>query len=145
MRRIKIMGLCLVAVCATCIGVAATASAAAPEFGRCLAQTGGKFSDAGCTKGVASKGKFEWHPGVVKYHFTSTMSTGSATLETVKGTKITCTSEASPGEFRNEKEIAGVVAKFNGCSTSGLKCSSAGGVEGEIVTASLEGDLCPVG
>ena len=36
MRRIRIAGLCLVAVCAMSIIASSTASAAAPEFGRCI-------------------------------------------------------------------------------------------------------------
>ena len=71
MKRIKIMGLCLVAVFAVSVMASASASAEAPEFGRCLAKAGGKFSDAGCTKGVVSKGKFEWTSGVEKNKFTS--------------------------------------------------------------------------
>ena len=142
MKRMKIMGLCLVAVFEVSIMASAAASAEAPEFGRCLAKTGGKFSDAGSTKGVASKGKFEWTAGLEKSKFTSAMTTGSATLETVKGTKITCTKESSPGEFKaNNKEVAGVIAKFNECVTSGLKCKSTGAAEGEIITSSLEGQL----
>ncbi len=56
MRRIKIMGLCLVAVFAVSVAMAGTASAAAPEFGRCLkiAKTTEKklslYDSAKCTK-----------------------------------------------------------------------------------------------
>jgi hypothetical protein len=141
MKRMRIMGLCLVVAFAMSAVAATSAFATAPEFGRCVAKAGGKFSDSGCTKEVASKGKFEWEPGAgAKNTFTSKMNAGTlATLETVKGTKITCKEESSPGEIKNAKEVAGVVAKFNGCETSGLKCSSAGKAEGEIVTASLEG------
>ena len=65
----------------------------------------------------------------------------TATLETVGGTKITCTAEEGPGEIVNSKEVGHVKPKFNGCSTSGVKCNSAGAAEGEIKTSPLGGTL----
>jgi len=109
-----------------------------------VAKAGGKFQDAGCTKAsVAGKEKFEWTPGPgpkPKSHSVIKEKT-TATLETVKGTTITRSGEESPGEFKNAKEVGGVVAKFNGCKTSGLPCNSAGAKAEEIVTAPLGGVL----
>ncbi len=142
MKRMKFVALLALAAFAVTAFAASSAFASAPEFGRCLAKTGGKFSDAGCTKAVGSGGKFEWTPGVVKNKFHSAIKSGTtATLETVKGTKITCTNESSPGEFKNEKEVGGVEAKFNGCKVSGLPCNSAGAAPEEIVTHPLGGVL----
>jgi hypothetical protein len=139
----KIVGLCALAVFAVMGIAASSAFAAAPEFGRCVAKTGGKFSDAGCVKPVGTGGKFEWTPGPgAKNKFHSVIKSGTtATLETVGKTKITCTAEESPGEFKNEKEVGGVVAKFNGCKTSGLACTTTGDVAEEITTHSLGGTL----
>ena len=142
MKHIKIVGLVVAAFAV--MGIAASSAfAAAPEFGRCVSQANGKFSDAGCTKEVASKGKFEWLSGPgAKNKLHSVIKSGTtATLETVKGTKITCTAEESPGEFKNAKEVGGVVAKFNGCKTSGLPCNSTGAAAEEIVTSPLGGVL----
>jgi hypothetical protein len=141
MKRFKVMGLCLIAAFAVTAMAASSAFAAAPEFGRCLAKTGGKFSDAGCVKGVTTGGKFEWNPGPgPKPNFHSAIKSGTtATLETVGKTKITCTNEESPGEFKNAKEVGGVVAKFNGCKTSGLACTTTGDAAEEITTHSLGG------
>jgi hypothetical protein len=141
MTRMKFVGLLALAAIAVTGFAASSAFAAAPEFGRCLAKTGGKFSDAGCTKAVGSGGKFEWNPGPgAKNSFHSAIKSGTtATLETVGKTKITCTNEKSPGEFKNAKEVGGVVATFNGCKSSGAPCSNAG--TEEIVTHSLGGVL----
>jgi hypothetical protein len=143
MKRMKFVALGVIAALAVTAMAASTAFAAAPEFGRCLAKTGGKFSDAGCVKGVSTGGKFEWNPGPgakAKFH-SKIKELTTATLETVKGTKITCKAEESPGEFKNAKEVGGVVAKFNGCKVSGLPCNSAGAAAEEIVTKPLGGTL----
>jgi hypothetical protein len=140
MRRIGTLG--MFALAAVVLGViAGSASATAPEFGRCVAQVGGKYSNSGCTLVKAGAEKFEWHPGVVKNHFTGKLKEGIPTLETVGKTKITCKTEENPGEINTPKSVAGVVAKFTGCETSGLPCKSLGAAEGEIVTSSLEGVL----
>ena len=144
MKRKKLVGLLALAALAVMGLAASSAFAAAPEFGRCAAKAGGKFQDAGCTKAsVPGKEKFEWTPGPgAKNKLHSVIKSGTtATLETVKGTKITCTAEESPGEFKNAKEVGGVVAKFNGCKTSGLPCNSTGAAAEEIVTSPLGGTL----
>jgi len=144
MKRIRIVGLCLVAVFAMSAVVASTASAEPPEFGKCNKKAvagGAGFSDAGCTKAVASAAKYEWVPGPgAKNHLTSKMKElTSATLETVKLEKITCKGETSTGEIASAKEVAGVVATFTECTSSGFKCTSAGQAEGVIVTNALSG------
>jgi hypothetical protein len=143
MKRMKLVGLSAIVGAALAAFVAAPAFATAPEFGRCLAKTGGKFSDAGCTKPVGSGGKFEWNPGPgPKPNFHSKIKElTSATLETVGGTKITCKQEESPGVFKNAKEVGGVVAKFNECKVSTIPCNSAGAAAEEIVTSPLGGVL----
>jgi hypothetical protein len=138
MRRIGIAGLLLVAALATMAAAASSAFATAPEFGRCLAQAGGKFQDSGCkTPSIPGKEKFEWHPGVEKAHFTSKLKEGTPTLETANLTKITCTGESGAGEITGERSVGNVTAKFNGCSTSKLACQNAG--PEEINTNKLQG------
>lgn len=143
MRRIKIVGLSLLALFAVTAFAASSAFGAAPEFGRCVTKAGGKFSNSGCTKEVATKGKFEWEPGPgPKNKFSSAIKPATtAKLETVGKQVITCTGETSNGEIANAKEVAGVVAKFTTCTALGQKCESAGAKEGEIVTNSLGGPL----
>jgi hypothetical protein len=155
MRRIKIVGLCLVAVFALAAMTAGSASATAPEFGRCNKVTPKKVSnydsskcvklaseDAGTEAEKLAKGNFQWFPGVVKTKFTTKMKEATiATLETVGGTKITCKGEKSSGEYLNTKEIGKMVAEFSGCETSGLKCNSTGKGEGLIDTSPLGGPI----
>ncbi len=155
MQRIRIVGLCLVAAAVASMAIAASASAAAPEFGRCLKQTTKSVSnydsakcvklaseDAGSEAEKLKKGNYQWFPGVVKNKFTSAIKAGTiATLETVGGTKITCTGETSTGEYTGTKTIGKMVAKFTGCETNKLKCESAGAGAGKINTAPLGGPI----
>ncbi len=62
MRHLRIIGLCVAAVFAIAAVTASTASAKKPEWGKCVAQAGGKYLDGGCqTKGKG--GSFEWKKG----------------------------------------------------------------------------------
>jgi hypothetical protein len=146
MKRMRALGLCMVAAFAIAAIVASSASAAAsPEFGRCKAKTGGKFSNSGCTllAKEVSKQKFEWEPSVAKNKFKAKQKAETlATLETVGGTKITCTSEENSGaEYNLPKKVSKIVAEFSGCETSKIPCNSAGEPSGHITTHSLAGVL----
>jgi len=140
MKRMSIVGLCLFAVLAMSAVMVSSAVAGPPDFGRCQAKTGGKFSDSGCTKSSA-KGKFEWTTTIAKNKFSASSSTLS-TLETVGGTKITCKAEKNSGaEYTGEKTVGKIVAEFSGCETSKIACNSTGKGSGEITTFALKGAL----
>ncbi len=146
MKRIMIAGLCLASAFAMTAVLSASALAAAPEFGRCVAKAGGKYATASCDTEKAGAEKFEWLPGPgAKNKFTSHIKPGTkATLETVKKTKVVCEGETSTGEVASAKEVAHVVAVFTACSSSGFKChSEIGGkqAEGEITTVAMHGGL----
>jgi hypothetical protein len=147
MKRMRVLGLCLVAVGAISAVIAASASAVAvPEFGRCKAQVGGKFSNSGCTllAKEVSKQKFEWFggPGPKNKFKAHQKAETLATLETVGGTKITCTTESNENaEFNSAKTVAKIIAEFKGCETSKIPCNSAGKGTGEITTNALAGKL----
>jgi len=141
MRRIRIAGLCLVAVFAMSAIASATASAEAPEFGKCTKKTGAgsNFSDKGCTKEVAKgTGKYEWTAGAAGVKFKTTG--GTATLLTTKGESVTCSSEKSSGTYiaGNNKEEETTV-EFAGCKSAGLTCTTEGKGAGELVTKPLTG------
>jgi hypothetical protein len=148
MSCVRITQLSVVAATAMSIVAVANASAAPPEFGRCLKATKvgksftGHFSDSACTKEVpeaerARLGKFEWHPGAVKKF--QTTAGGKGALETVGGLGVHCETEHSTGEYSGTKEVKDVVVTFNGCEAAGAKCSTAGSALGELVTKKLEG------
>ncbi|MGP0100939.1 MAG: hypothetical protein ACLPUT_04860 [Solirubrobacteraceae bacterium] len=67
MKRIRTVGLCLVAAFAFGALVASAAQAAGPEWGRCVSVKKGFYSDSNCQTRDESKGKpkgkFEWLPG----------------------------------------------------------------------------------
>jgi hypothetical protein len=132
-----------------------SASAEAPEWGRCVKQVAvekvfhGKYSNAKCTLLVtpeeeAAKGKFEWFPGAVagKNHFTTTG--GPLDLRsTLRLSGIKCTSEKGQGEYSltNSKQLANVVLEFAGCTNGTFKCTTEGQSSGVIIFNELVGEV----
>jgi hypothetical protein len=114
MKRIRIVGLCLVAVFA--ISIAASSASAAPVF----------YTKAGIGETVN------------KVNFTGTL--GAAFLEGANGSKITCTGGTATGEVTGPTTAKKNVTTFTGCETQGFKCES-GVTEGTIITKSLQGSL----
>jgi hypothetical protein len=146
MKRMRVVGLCMVAVFAMSAVIVDTSSAVAPSFGRCIKKAkaeGAGYSDAGCLKAVGTGAKYEWTNTIAKKGFSAKQKESTlATLETVGGTKITCTSEENTGsEYTGEKTVGKIVAKFSGCETSKIPCNSAGEGSGKITTHSLKGLL----
>ena len=82
MKRIKIVGLCLVAVLALVAIASATASAQTAEYGQCLAKKKGNYSNSNCTGSDPGAGKYEWYPGGPK---------GCVAKRRAKYTTRTCT------------------------------------------------------
>lgn len=137
----RIVGLSFAAVLA--IGVfASSASAEAPEYGRCVKTTGGKFKNAKCTvASVPGEEKYEWFPGVVKNKFTTNLKVGTlVTFETAGGSKLTCTGATGEGEITGAKSTTGSYV-FSGCETAKLKCESEGGGTGTLIGNTLDGLL----
>ena len=152
MRRLRITGLCLIAMLALGVTAAAgSASAEPPEFGRCIKQVAvnkvysGKYKDSKCTEEAseaerAKKGKYEWFPGAVKNKQTSVG--GSAALETaVKHLGVGCEAEASKGEYVGTKEVKNILVTFTGCHSGPEVCQSPGRAKGELQTNALEGTI----
>ena len=141
MRQIRIVGLCLLAALVYGAQCVASASAAAPEIGRCIAHKGGKFKEAGCKTEakVATEEKFEWYPGdgsespktkeakpILKKHFTTKIKegTGLAKLETVHGVVVTCVNQTGEGEFTSVKTLSVTNVVFTGCESNAFQCNS---------------------
>jgi len=145
MKRMSIVGLCLIAAFAMSAIAVASASATAPEFGRCIkGEAGTKYSDAGCTKALGT-GKYGWTTTIVNNKVESVMTSTKATLESEGGTKISCTKQVTPPfevSTPNTKEVRGVVGVYEGCASSAVPCENAkGGGSGKITTATLEGAI----
>jgi len=165
MRRIRIVGLCLVSVFA--IGAVTATGASAfgepPEVGRCLKKTGGAWKDGGCkTASKPGEEKFEWYPAykaaqngetklAEKLKFTSKSkpetsiqleTTGAGNPGKVKSV-VKCKEQTSTGEVTGPKTNKATNVVFTGCESSGLKCKSSKGgeVEGEIKVNNLDGNL----
>jgi len=158
MKRIRIAGLCLVATFAMTVGAAATASAAMPEWGKCVkfvnqhGKNVGKYTDAGCTKLAepAKTGGFEWQTSssIANKEFTS--HGGEATLELLGGgIKTVCKAEEAKGSLSGTKGVSNVEVVFKGCEANlgGLVCENSlrpplgEEPEGQIKTRSLKGTL----
>ena len=143
MTRVRLVGVCLVFVCAMCMVVAAGASAVAPEYGRCekvAKPYNGGFTNSGCTKTSGTKtGKYEWHPGVLKTKQTS--KGGKGILEEAGKYSVGCESEESSGEYSGTKDAKDVIVKFKKCAAPGLICTSPGHEKGELETVPLEGKV----
>jgi len=142
MKRIRIVGLCFAATLALSAAFVASASATAPEYGRCVKTTKGKYTDSKCTKLATGKliGAYEWFPGFEKQKFTS--SGGVGVLTTVGGAGVECKAESSSGEFvpsGNNKEERDVIVKFTGCKSLGSPCTTVGQESGTLITNELEG------
>jgi len=117
MKRMRLMGLALVAIFAISV---ASASAAQPEY-----------------YGVAAVGS-----PVANQKIEGT--TGAAFLEgKTSHAKITCTAGKFTGEVTGATTAAHNVTTFTGCEASGLKCKSTSpvGAEGTIITKELESVL----
>lgn len=146
MKRMRIVGLCLVAAFALS-AIGAGSASALPEIGRCVSKAGGKYTESNCVTKSSSKvpGTFEFVKNAIKKHFSA--ASGEAKLQGATGTEIKCSASSSTGEFLEKgatpstKEVTNVVAKFNGCELPafGVECKSKGAAAGEILTTKLKG------
>lgn len=111
MKRIRMTGLCLVAVFAMS-AIGSSAASASPVF----------YSKAILGQTVAT-------------HIPITATLGAAFLEAKSGTKITCTGGTSTGEVTSSTTAGKNISKFVGCESGGQPCENAAAKE--IVTKAL--------
>ncbi len=145
MKRMKIVGVALIAVFALSAFAVSSASAL-PEVGRCVAKAAGKYTDSNCTvKAVKGNGTHEWLKSAVKTGFTS--AGGVGVLE--GASNVECKTQTAVGKYDADgstpsiKAVEDVVSTFHGCAipTFGIECNSAGQAAGVIVTAKLAGNI----
>jgi len=157
MRRIGVVGLCLVAVFALSAIASATASAEPPEFGQCLKIAKGvekKLSlydsakcikhaseDAGTEAEKLKKANYEWVPGPKAGENSFTRTGGVVKTLGPGGESFTCQSEEATGHYivggNNKEEELNIT--FKGCQSGGLTCTTKGRAAGELVMNPLIG------
>ncbi|TMK24508.1 MAG: hypothetical protein E6G62_08115 [Actinobacteria bacterium] len=144
---------CVVVVAATAVTAAGSASAQAPEYGRCLKLMGGKFRNAGCTTASGpGEEKYEWYPGfsgekpLIKTGFTE-RATGTPEMpiqfEGSGGVKVkvVCKALTGTGSYTGTGSLALPDVVLSGCESGGSACTSMGRSVGEVVLDSLRGAL----
>jgi len=146
MKRIRIVGLCLVAICSVFAFSATSAFGAVGslEFGSCnkVAEGTGEFTNGGCTK-PGGKKLFVWKSisGETR-KFTSLLKEGTPVLENTAKEIISCTGQKEKtGEYGpGVKQIKNVIGEFSGCEGLKAKCNSEGKETGLIDTFKLTGE-----
>src|ERR1700682_3211521 len=145
MKRAKILGLCLIAVLTGSAIASAAASAALPEFGRCVKVTTphtGAYKGNNCLIPAGGTGAYNWEPGPgAAKKFEGAGET--ATLETVGKQKIQCGGSTFTGEYTGAKTETVTLNLINCADVSTAQlCQSNPVKEGEIETpVALEGEL----
>lgn len=146
MRRIRGIGLALVAVFAIGALAAESASAAAPEFGVCKQEATAThvYKNANCTKvsSGSSTGKYEWYPGASGG--SSVKGTTPVTIQlepSGSNDRIKCAGSIGEDQYTGPKTLD-MVLIFDGCQFGGHVCKSGGDNAGDIVTEGwAEGEL----
>jgi hypothetical protein len=150
MKRLKIMGVCVTAVCVVGLITGGAASAASypltglPEVGRCVKSAGkhGLYKFKNCVKlaEVAGTGAYEWEPGPGALPGFN-VEASEAKLETVSHVKINCASSSITGAWTGSK-TATVKVELRGCASAGRGCGVNPGKPTEITNEEpLEGEL----
>jgi hypothetical protein len=162
-RHVRMMTVCLVALCGIGALAVANASAELPEWGKCVkvpitikgkVHKKGSYANSNCTEKAG--GEYEFVKGTVEFpdrEFTNTMTSPEAVLTTAHEPEVRCTAETATGELSGSKEVSNVRVKFKGCKTKipTLACENVATgsvgeetvkyVEGEIETRALKGKL----
>jgi hypothetical protein len=154
MKRIRIVGLCLVAVFAMSAIASATASAAAPEYQICgkspknpvTKKFEGKFSNKECTA-TSTEGKYELTSWTAAKKTEFKTKSGASALDVyIPGTGIvgetSCAKSKDVGHVTGAKTATDVVL-FEKCTSSGKVCTGdqPGTKTGDIETYTLNEEL----
>jgi hypothetical protein len=124
MRRIRTVGLCLVAVFALSATAAAVASAANPAW----------YVE------VKAKGKVAAHVELAKATTKIAFSGTGGESQLIGGLNITCSNDSVKGDTIGEKGVEKVKIVYKGCHETGLEVPC-GGTKKEIKTEAIKGTL----
>jgi hypothetical protein len=146
MKRMRILGLALVAVFAL-VAITAGAASAKPQWKACVKtepKNTGNFSDKLCSIGAPGTGKYELVAGIGKGKGFKGKG-GEASLHNVipgKGDiKVTCLSFKDKGSVVAPSGVNKVTSEFKHCKSLGAPCKTEGGKKEVITTKSLAGSL----
>jgi hypothetical protein len=152
MKRIRLVGVCLVVAAAICAVTAVSASAEPdriPGTGACYAvQNGlGTFVEAGCEEYGAPKG-YEWcwndqewpNPCPIPIHQWYWETTKFA-MATAAKLEVKCTKLTGSGGYSDFGTAQVESAALSGCESRGVLCQSAGAEAGDVNTNALEGKV----
>ncbi len=144
MKRIKVVGLCLLAIFA--VAAVAASGASAAEVGECIKQAKpykGGFNDKSCQEVNGTKeGKYEFSPGTTPANSVFATKAKASRLFGPTG-EIKCSKQSSVGQWTGPKTQTTTVA-FTGCEAGAplnAECHSVTGAPGEIITKPLAGTL----
>lgn len=149
MRKLRTVGLCLIAVFAFGAVAAASASAAEPPaFEKCVKAPKegkkyiGKYTSKECTSAseVETGGKYEREEAAAKTPTTSKFK--AATLD-ASGKVVKCKKGAASGELVSTQALKETI-EFSGCGVNGSTkepCTTTGSASGTIKTGLLFGEL----
>jgi hypothetical protein len=154
MTRTRIIGLSLATAFAMTAIAVSSASAFAPEFGRCLKQATKSLNnfdsrkcvklaseDAGTEAEKLKKGNYQWFSGVVSNKFTTAIKPATiVTIESVTGAKSRAPARQAPANTPAQPKWGHVVIRFTGCESK-VECATAGQGDGHITTVPLSGSL----
>jgi hypothetical protein len=144
-KRIVVLGLCMLGTSAGAAVLVASAAAELPEYATCqkLARPGrGKYENKTCTEVSASgEGHYELESGFGKVAaFTS--KAGKSRLEVLEVPEaMECKATKLTGELAGSKYDQNILVTFTGCEAAGSKCTSSGARAGTIVSSRLKGEL----
>jgi hypothetical protein len=143
MTRVKTLGLCTAMLASMALALPLSASAAPPEFGRCLkVATGtGAYGSGNCTTTEGEHKNWEWSPGPgAKAGFTLTLP-GTFLEGAVSKAKVSCTNGTGTGEITGPTSVGNVNIAMFGCEPGGTPCETAGHKNFEIVMEGMTGEL----
>ncbi len=138
MKKLGVIGVCLLAITAVATVFAASAAASEPALYECHKEKAGhgKYSK-GC-KVEKEGGGFEIKEGIGKAKPFKGKGKG-AFLEIHNG-GVSCTSSADTGKFTSPKTAGKIVVTFKGCEYNSKKCQN-GTTVGTLVTNPLKGEV----
>jgi hypothetical protein len=142
MKRMRLLGPCLVVAAVLSATVVSVASAL-PEWGRCFAVTPGTGNRANsfCT-GPAGAKTFQWVKTLTKSKFVT--AGGEAVLSTPGYVGIRCATSTGSGEFKLDasiKKVQKVAVTFHGCEIPAFAVPCQNGAPGDIATKKLTGPI----